>query len=737
MYTLEELKKKSLKELKDIGWQLNVLPAGDRRCRQSWIDALVPPPLLQLLEDSPAAPVEPVSEAIEQAAEKSLDVDRVQEQPLESKFDRIVYPQPDQKSIAQAAKTSPGVEVDRTEEPIMETVETSHAENEQPQEWVDTEPPNREDYEFREEYDEALKEWRTATKEIDSSATKNSPGVEVDPVSEPIAQVAKASPGVESLPTKKAQEYKLLLCLKDGDNTLWYDGKDFVFEKWSAKTYCKRGVGAAKHQLRSHPEVKRVGNVLQVVKNSPRVEVESIEVQRQESLESEFGHSVYPTAAKLTSQNEEARPHLDRAETADIHNWRSPSTESDTDSSGARTGALGSQEGDRVLAVSGNHQTDRGQVLSDLPVELTNFTEADRLENEPRMSQSAIAQAAENSPGVDLDDELPECSNCFGDGYVEDEFGFVKFCQCETEPRLSHQRTQREIAPAAKISLNSKPDLNPILTGVCLSDRFLTRYSPPQSAIHYKADTYGQLNLFDFETESSDEPPDPDDFESLDAFREAIARWDWEHPDSFERCSDILPSSVHGEPSSVHCEPNPVHCEPPDPHDFDSMFAFWAAYDAWDEASDDGVDPLEISLDSFREWAPCPADWYEPAALFEPSLTLGLSSACKSSRTSGFFIPTFDAWCDRSYGSDEPPDTWFFARLPKPKPPKFPPQAAASWTQVEHKLDTTSQPKSAQFSPSQPKSIRHPETIPKLFHRIAAGSSTRPARSPPGGDAMS
>jgi hypothetical protein len=32
MYTLEELQQKSIKELKEIGWQLNVLPAGDRRC---------------------------------------------------------------------------------------------------------------------------------------------------------------------------------------------------------------------------------------------------------------------------------------------------------------------------------------------------------------------------------------------------------------------------------------------------------------------------------------------------------------------------------------------------------------------------------------------------------------------------------------------------------------------------------------------------------------------------------
>ena len=251
--------------------------------------------------------------------------------------------------------------------------------------------------------------------------------------------------------------------------------------------------------------------------------------------------------------------------------------------------------------------------------------------------------------------------------------------------------SESAIAPAAKISLAAEPDLNPILTGVCLSDRFLAHYSPPQPEnIRFQSEADGQLSLLNFEVVTESEPPDPDDFESLDAFREAIARWDAQNP------------------------------EPP-----------------------------AVSIDSMCEWAPCPEEWYEPEAEIWPlkassmielpkqSEVMELSITAGSSITLDFVIPTFDAWCDRSYGSDEPPDTWFFARLPKPKPPKFPPQAAASWTQVEHKLDTTSQPKSAQVSPSQSKSIRHPETIPKLFHHIAAGSSTRPARSPPGGDAMS
>ena len=315
---------------------------------------------------------------------------------------------------------------------------------------------------------------------------------------------------------------------------------------------------------------------------------------------------------------------------------------------------------------------------------------------------------------------MPKCVECFDDGFFEEASGVIKICHCSSEPKLSCQNAQRAIAPAAKIS---ESDQNPILTGIALSDRFLARYAPPQSeTLHYEVtdgynvDTDGQLSLFDVQVQSPPEPPDPDDFESLNAFREAIVLWDAEH----------------NEASSVHCESSSVHLEPPDPQDFDSMFAFWAAYDAWDKATDDDGEPssidkpLEISLDSFSEWAPCPPDWYEPSKVME-HLRVG-----DSSNTSDFFIPTFGAWCDRRQtGKDEPPDTGIFAYRPKPKPPNFPPQA--SWTQVGHKLDT-SQPKSAQVRLSQA-SRNYPETIPKLFPRVAAGSSNQPARSPPGGDA--
>jgi hypothetical protein len=602
MYTLLELKSKTFGELKKIGYELNVLPPGDRRCRQSWIDAIagVNPPLLALLEVSPAGEV------------------------------------PAQEPIAPVAENPPGVEVETIQEAPMES------------------------------------------------------------------------------------------------------------------KFCRME--------------SKFGRI-----------------------ESKFGRIVYPKqAAKPIAQNEEARPQLDRAQSADVHNRGSHPTKSDRDSSGAKTEALGSQEGDQVLAVARHCETGRGRVLPDQSTKLVNFTEADRLENEPRMSQSAIGLGTENSPGVKVDPrqepiepvaktsaakvssskkvkanfylDCPSCgigrlrvkqsiyweTSCTKCGYFaestlypftpadtgykvgdwvklrikprlatnisrgevvciekvyDDYLRFVnpnlnpalvlwarrqllhphEVSPCEppvvkaaeTSPGVKTQATA--IAPVAKNYLEEKSDLNPILTGIVLSDRFVARYSPPQAEIvHFHSDADGQLSLINFQVVTESEPPDPDDFESLDAFREAIARWDAQNP------------------------------EPP-----------------------------AVSIASMCEWAPCPEEWYEPKAeilplkassmieLPEQSEVMELSITACSSITSDFFIPTFGRLGDRSNRSDEPPDTGIFARLPKPKPPTFPPQA--------------SQPKSAQVSPSQA-SRNYPETIPKLFHRVFAGSTLQ-ARSPPGGDA--
>jgi len=241
MYTLEELKQKSLKELKDIGWQLNVLPEGDRRCRQSWIDALVgvTPPLLKLLEDSPAASVDQVQDVIEQAAKKSLDVDRVQEPPLESKFGRIVYPRPAQEPIAQEAKTSPGVDtnvdVDRVQDIIDQTWtswEKEHCVWLKSANWCIHQGENKRIEAFLPnsktlrlegmkkgagycaicEVSECTYDFNGLplpvctslyAQEAIASAAKTSPAVEVDPVSEPIAQVAETCPGVEVYRTEE------------------------------------------------------------------------------------------------------------------------------------------------------------------------------------------------------------------------------------------------------------------------------------------------------------------------------------------------------------------------------------------------------------------------------------------------------------------------------------------------------------------------------------------------------
>lgn len=76
MYTLEQLQSKTFKELKEIGYQINALSVGDRRCRQNWIDALVGVklPLLELLEASSAAQVELVQEPIEVQALEPIEV---------------------------------------------------------------------------------------------------------------------------------------------------------------------------------------------------------------------------------------------------------------------------------------------------------------------------------------------------------------------------------------------------------------------------------------------------------------------------------------------------------------------------------------------------------------------------------------------------------------------------------------------------------------------------------------
>lgn len=375
----------------------------------------------------------------------------------------------------------------------------------------------------------------------------------------------------------------------------------------------------------------------------------SPEVQAQElPIESKFGRIAYPKPAVLPiAQSDKITPGTingDAAETdgdaattlvcscADSYNQCLDTAEPYGGSGGTESSAFKYQKGDRALAATGDGQGHKGRALLHQSSELRTFNDEQPPNRgdgkgrvDPELSESAIAPAAKTSPGVsrktstahELLALFKAKAHTISDSPV-----------AKTESELS----KSAIVQTAKNSLDAEAEQNPIFTGITLSDSFLARYSPPQPEnIHYQADADGQLNLLDFQIPATNEPPDPDDF--------------------------------------------------------DCMFAFWAAYDAWVGDDEEGFaplednEPLEISLNSFCEWAPVPDDWYEPDTSLEPSEVLEHSTVGESSSTCKFLIPVFDAWCDRpnrQTDSDEPPDTGIFARLPKPKPPSFPPMGVVA-----------------------------------------------------------
>jgi len=549
MYTLQQLQQKNLAELKEIGWQLNVFPEGDRRCRQSWIDALVNanPPLLQLLEASPAAfvveQVQPIIETVETPS--AVEVEPVQTPPIESKFCRIVYPRPVQKPIAQAVENfpgvDPGVDVDRALEPID-----------------------------------------IQRQELIAQAVQNTPGVEVDPAQESIVPTAKTSAEKVSS-SKKVKASSYLDCPSCGPGRLLRVTKSIYWE--TSCTKCGYFAESILYPFTPAVTGYKVGDWVKLrIKPRLATNIRRGEVVCIDQVQDDYLRFVNPNlnpALVIWARREFLHPH------------------------------------------------------------------------EVFLCEPPVVKAAETFSGV------------------------------KTEVTVS----ESAIAPAAKTSFDAESDRNPILTGIHLSDKFLARYSPPQSEnICFQSEADGQLSLLNFEVVTEPDPPDPDDFETLDAFREDLALWESQHSMSFDHFSD-LPSSVYSEPNSLHS------------------------------------DPLEVSLDSFCEWVPCPPDWYEPAALLEPSSMLELSPTRKSSITSDFFIPIFDAWCDRPNRSDEPPDTGVFAKLPKPNSPSFPPATVGQ-----------AQPK-PQPTASQLQAKRIPNAYQTHTCCIVAGSSTQPARSPPGGDA--
>ncbi|MEG4964466.1 MULTISPECIES: hypothetical protein [unclassified Microcoleus] len=574
MYTLESLQQKNLKELKEIGCQLDVLPEGDRRCRQNWIDALVgvQPPLLQLLEASPAEVVEPVQEAIEVQATEPIEI-----QALASfQIGDLV------KSVSQRW----GIE----NKSLTGTVILVHQSG-----------GVRVDFGSGGTFDYSrpgLKDLELIKKPIEVQAQEpiKEELFDLEELFERDSTDCPACGSVDSLYAVRSQEYA---------NGFW----DIHCDQ------CYSGCSTDRLPL-------CLGEC-------------EIEVQAQEPpIESKFGRIVYSrsvesaiaqTEKTTTGETDGNTPKTDGSTTATLVRLCAPSHHPGADtaelhgsSGGIESSNPQHKEGNRVLEVAGDSERDKGRALRSQPIEL-----------------AAI-----------YNDEQPPNR---GDG---------------------KGRVESAIAPAAKKSLDAEADCSQSLPGITFSPRFLATYPPYFGEVHYKAEATGQLNLLEPETDG--EPPDPDDFELLEDFKRAIALWDAKH------------------------EVNPIDNE-----------------------------PLDIALDSFCLWAPCPDDWYEPAA--------------KSSSTCEFLIPVFDAWCDRQNDSDEPPDTGIGARLPGPKPPKFPPGAIGQSRDSDipnaGQAHTKRIPITYQLHTNHSLSGRQ-TNIYCITYCMAAAGSSQLGRSPPGGDVM-
>ena len=390
---------------------------------------------------------------------------------------------------------------------------------------------------------------------------------------------------------------------------------------------------------------------------SPGVEVEpvaeAIEVQAQEPpIESKFGRIVYPKpAAEPIAQVSEISPGV----SFDVEEFR--------ETHAAEIDAYVASFSDESRPP--NRGTgDRG-----------------RLESEPKVSQSAIAPADKNPRSVDRNSIAHELLVLFKSS--------ARIIQ---EPiKIQHQEP---IEIQHQEAIENSP-------GVTFSPRFLALYPPPFCQPSYEADDGGQLNLLKWV--DSEEPPDPDDFASIgdfwvamDCFNAWHSEWNCE---CFPEFSDFCDCGT----------------EILDAGEF-VLDASQEALAPWDA---ENPEPLTVSVDSMTEWALCPEDWYEPAAeilpLKAPSMheVLELSPAIEtieiveSFSSCELLIPFFGAAGDRQNDKDEPPDAGSFARLPKPKPPGFPPRTVVAGDR--------------------------PQRI-KKFARSAIPLS---GRSPPGGDARS
>ncbi|MCC3589536.1 hypothetical protein [Microcoleus sp. PH2017_28_MFU_U_A] len=321
----------------------------------------------------------------------------------------------------------------------------------------------------------------------------------------------------------------------------------------------------------------------------------------------------------------------------------------------------------------------------------------------PKPAPEPIAQTVENSPGVSFDveefqqahvaeidayvasftDDRPPNRGSGDRGRIEPKVTQSALKQTGKKS-IAHQllelfkasaliipdspaaESEPKVTQSALKQTETSPSSEAIPVGIALSDRFLARYAPPQpEQIHFKVDADGQLSLLDFELSGIEEPPDPDDYDCMFSFWAAYDAWcDRFGDESFEQCTEL----------DSQCTELDSQCT-----ELDSQCT---------ELDSQCTEPIQIELASMVEWTPC-LDEYEPETIetietssitLEISSMLILSGGCahESFDTCNFSIPTFDAWCDRPIDTDEPPDTGIFARRPLPKPPSFPPIAVVA-----------------------------------------------------------
>jgi hypothetical protein len=709
MYTLEQLQQKTFKELKEIGWQLNVLPAGDRRCRQNWIEAIVgvKPPLLELLDVSPGVEVEPVEEAIAQVREIP-PCDRA------SKFS--LYP----------ADFDPLSDIDEDREAYYQLYGVEREDDDNNPDfryWLHGN--NRRLYGGDDDDDD---DDELAAQPI-AQTVENSPGVEIEPVAEAIeiqAQEPIAYPRAQRLidlaaNAKTSPSIDSQGSIKLGD---WVK----VIRKPRLATGVKRG---------------EIFQVLRVNTFNGALMIENPHENPKLILSARIG-LLDPSEVCLVPRSN--RP--DTPVFIDLVNRNFPDRLQELlqNPSGVSSEPIKFKFG-RIISKPTTKPIKDGlitrylcrlkpiaQTVDSPGVEIEPVTEAieiqatEPIESKfgrivyPKPAAEPIAQTVENSPGVSFDVEE------FQQAHVAEIDAYVASFTDDRPPnrgsgdrgRIEPKVTQSALKQTGKKSIahqllelfkasaliipdspaaesepkvtqsvlkqtETSPSSEAIPVGIALSDRFLARYAPPQpEQIHFKVDADGQLSLLDFELSGIEEPPDPDDYDCMFSFWAAYDAWCDRSDESFEQCTEL----------DSQCTELDSQCT---------------------ELDSQCTEPIQIELASMVEWAPC-LDEYEPETIetietssitLEISSMLILSEGCanESFDTCDFSIPTFDVWCDRPIDTDEPPDTGIFARRPLPKPPSFPPMAVVAGDRANR------------------------------IKKFARGATFLSGRAPPGGDA--